>query len=91
MATTPVNSSLGQLLRAVNQGIGALGRRGGPAIDAESSSDEEDFGDSNLDPNTDNNGDDTFGDNANGIISTPGAGQGTTTLNPVTMADRIRK
>ena len=42
MVSSPRHSGLGGLLRAVNQGIGALGRRGGPAIDSDSSSEEED-------------------------------------------------
>ena len=45
MASTPRSGGLGDLLRAVNSGIGALGRRGGPVIDSDSSSDEEEVGD----------------------------------------------
>ena len=62
MTSSERPSGLQNLLRAVNHGIGSLGRRGGAAIEPDTSSDEEESDFENLnsgdDDATDNVGDD---------------------------------
>lgn len=69
MVSTLCSGGLGGLLRAVKSGTGALGRCGGPVIDSDTSSNEEEVGDGVS--NFENGGVTNIGGD-NNIVSTPG-------------------